>query len=54
MPRDTTHKNGWDYDPAGNVLHFYGAACDQLKTGKVQDAHAVFGCPGGAVPPPPK
>jgi hypothetical protein len=54
VPRDTSHKNGWDFDPNGNVLHFYGAACDQLKTGKVQDARAVFGCPGGSVPPPPK
>ena len=28
--------------------------CDELRTGKVQDAHVVFGCAGGPAPPPPK
>ncbi len=42
--RDPTHANGWDYDPKTNQLTFYGAACDDIKSGKVTDVAIVFGC----------
>ncbi len=50
LPRDTTHGNNWDYDPATQSVTFYGAACTDLKDGKTQAVNVVFGCPGG--PPP--
>ncbi len=53
VKRDTSHVNGWDYDPTHNLVHFYGGACDQLTTGTVKDARVVFGCPNGPPPPPP-
>jgi hypothetical protein len=45
VPRDTTHTDGWDYDPATNTITFYGPACDQLKNGEISDVDVVFGCP---------
>jgi hypothetical protein len=53
VSRDTAHQNGWDYDPKANAVIFFGAACAALKQGAVKSAEVVFGCPGGAVPPPP-
>jgi hypothetical protein len=53
LPRDTSHTNGWDYDPATKTVHLYGAACDKLKSGASVSESVVFGCPG-APPPPPK
>ena len=44
IPRDPTHMNGWDYDPATNQITFYGPACDALKAGTVTDVDIVFGC----------
>lgn len=43
--QDTTHANGWDYDPATGELTFYGAACDALESGSVTDLSIVYGCP---------
>ena len=52
LPRDTTHMNGWDYDPATKTVHLYGAACDKVTSGVTVSESVVFGCPGGAPPPP--
>ncbi len=53
VARDTTHTNGWDYDPGTNTVTFYGATCDELRSGQITDAEVIFGCPGGGVPPVP-
>ena len=45
VEQDTTHTNGWDYDPAEGTLTFYGAACDALENGTVTDLNIVYGCP---------
>jgi hypothetical protein len=45
ISQDTTHANGWDYDPATGELTFYGAACDALEGGDVTDLAIVYGCP---------
>lgn len=42
---DTTHTDGWDYDPATGELTFYGPACDALEGGDVTDLSIVYGCP---------
>jgi len=44
VPKDATHMDGWDYDPANNTVTFYGPACDKLKSGTVMDLDVVFGC----------
>jgi len=31
IPYSPDHSNGYDYDPAGHVLTFWGAACDNLR-----------------------
>jgi hypothetical protein len=46
VDHDTTHTDGWDYDPATGELTFYGAACDALESGEVSDLAIVYGCPG--------
>ena len=44
VAKDTTHKNGWDYDSKTNAVTFYGVACAMLKAGKVKDLDIVYGC----------
>lgn len=44
IPRDDTHQDGWDYDPATNQVTFYGTYCDDLKQGEVTDVDIVLGC----------
>lgn len=44
VARDTTHAKGWDVNATDNQLTFYGASCDQLKTGQVQNLSVVYGC----------
>ncbi len=44
VPKDTTHKNGWDYDQKTNAVTFYGVSCSMLKAGKVKDLDIVYGC----------
>jgi len=46
VPRDPTHMNGWDYDPATMTITFYGSYCDQLSAGQVTDVDIVYGCAG--------
>lgn len=41
--------NGWSFDPTTNKLVFHGAACDDIKSGKVTDIDVVYGCPGPVV-----
>jgi hypothetical protein len=53
VPRDASHKDGWDYDPLKNTVTFYGPTCADLQSGTVQSAEVVFGCPGSTAPPPP-
>jgi hypothetical protein len=45
VPRDVTHTDGWDYDPATMKLRFYGSYCNQLETMAVTDVDVIFGCP---------
>jgi hypothetical protein len=45
IARDTTHTNGWDYDPETNQITFYGEACDDLQAGRVGDLVVSYGCP---------
>lgn len=42
--RDSKHMNGWDYDAMKDEVIFYGAACDELKQGKVTKVQVVYGC----------
>jgi len=42
--RDKNHVNGWDFDPVGVQIVFYGAACDLLKSGSVEEVKVVAGC----------
>ena len=46
VPKDTTHKNGWDYSSTDNSVTFYGGICDGLKAGTVSDVQIVYGCSG--------
>lgn len=45
VQRDTTHAMGWDYEAGTNQVTFYGATCDQLKSGAVTDLSIIYGCP---------
>jgi hypothetical protein len=45
VPRDTTHTEGWDYDPATMTLTLYGTACSRVQDRTVTDVDVVFGCP---------
>lgn len=47
VPRDPSHANGWDYSTATNTVTFYGAVCDGLKAGTVNDVQVIYGCPTG-------
>jgi hypothetical protein len=46
IPRDTTHKSGWDYGAGQTSVVLYGSWCDDAVAGKLTDVKAVFGCPG--------
>lgn len=48
VPRDPTHTEGWDYDPATMLMTLYGTACSRVQDHSVDDIDVVFGCP---VPP---
>jgi hypothetical protein len=55
IARNTTHTDGWDYDPGTQIVRFYGATCNQMKSGAVGKTSVVFGCPGappGSAPAP--
>lgn len=52
IDRDEAHSDGWDYDVSSNRVRFYGAACNALEQGEVDDVDIIFGCPG-EVPEPP-
>jgi len=49
IARDDSHQQGWDYDETSNQIEFFGATCDQIKSGDVTDVDIVFGC---SVPTP--
>lgn len=48
VPRDPTHAEGWDFDPATSKITLYGTACTRVQDRTVDDVDVVFGCP---VPP---
>lgn len=48
VSRDETHVDGWDYDASHNRVKFYGAACETLQQGQIDDVAIVFGCPPDA------
>jgi hypothetical protein len=38
LPRDPTHKEGWDYDPSGTPeIQIYGTACKKLKCSQLYE-----------------
>ena len=45
VPRDTTHMDGWDYDPASMELTLYGNDCTVLQNHTVTEVDVLFGCP---------
>jgi hypothetical protein len=49
IPRDPTHVEGWDYDPATMTLTLYGTLCERLKSGQVVDLDLVEGCPAPVI-----
>ena len=49
VPRDPTHTNGWDYDPATMRLTLYGSYCGRIQDRSVDDVDVVFGCPDPTV-----
>lgn len=44
LARDVGHQGGWDYAAEGNMVVFYGDACDQIMAQAVEDVAVVFGC----------
>jgi hypothetical protein len=44
LSRDSTHQDGWDYDPAMNRVSFYGPACESLRNGDVEQVEVRVGC----------
>jgi hypothetical protein len=44
IPRDMTHATGWDYNATTKRLTFYGATCNQIRTGSGGALSVVFGC----------
>ncbi len=49
VPRNPSHTDGWDYDPATNSITFYGPSCDALRGGAVGEVRVDYGCGGGPV-----
>ena len=41
--------DGWDFDAGSNTITFYGAACESLQDGEVNDLQIVYGCPSSPV-----
>jgi hypothetical protein len=50
VARDTSHRDGWDYDASGTAVQVYGPACDRIKMSDGQDVKITYGCPGVAIP----
>jgi hypothetical protein len=44
VPRDPSRQNGWDYDAGRNEIVFFGAACDALQNGDVEDLAILQTC----------
>ena len=49
VDRDQTGTDGWNFDPGSNTITFYGAACESLQAGEVNDLQIVYGCPQSPV-----
>lgn len=49
VTRDQTGSDGWDFDAGTNTITFYGAACESLQDGEVNDLQIVYGCPSSPV-----
>lgn len=45
VPRDPTHLNGWDFDPASLTFTMYGGYCTALQSHAVADLNITYGCP---------
>jgi hypothetical protein len=43
IPRDTSRRNGWDFDDEQTV-HLYGEACDRIRDGAFHSIEAVYDC----------
>jgi hypothetical protein len=42
---DVNHVNGWDYtDASHNAIHVYGATCDAIRAGTVQNVTVTYQC----------
>jgi hypothetical protein len=44
VARDPLRRNGWDYDSGRNEIVFFGAACDALQNGDVEDLAILQTC----------
>ena len=44
IPKDTKHKNGWDYLSGKETVQVYGAACETLKGAPEAKVEVVVGC----------
>ena len=43
VSQDPSHQAGWDYEPGNNTLTFYGAACDAILGGQIDNVRIQFG-----------
>lgn len=46
VPRDPSHREGWDYVPGMQSIQLFGAACTRVVEGTTRAVQMVFGCPG--------
>jgi Mg-chelatase subunit ChlD len=50
ISRDTSQTNGWNYGPDNKSIVFFGAACDDLKSGAAKDVQIIMGCGDTVIP----
>jgi hypothetical protein len=49
VPRSQSSTQGWNYTSGGTEITFFGAACDQLRSGQIKQVQFIFGCKGPVV-----
>jgi hypothetical protein len=50
LPKDDA--NGWRFGESSRTIVLEGEACDRVNSGQGTRVDALFGCPGGSLPPP--
>jgi hypothetical protein len=53
LGRDTSHRMGWDYDPATHSITLYGTACEDVRALRDSQLDVIEACVDGGMPPPP-